>query len=208
MSASRSTDLISPSVKDLVALHPSLDDLATLAVTACALLVAATSGTAMPGNEAGERLTDLDRLVEEVKRRGLIRLFGQLAADSTLTLPALGGLRLLSNLDLNPDEQERVTKAIVSPGRVDEKVIEHIETMLWVCKRQDDTFGPQGVLNTVLDQLRLVRDILLPECPDGLRPRMLSLYSSLCESAGWYFFELDNFESAWRQFEQARKSAR
>lgn len=201
------SDSAPPAIQDLPA-HPvplNLNDLANLAAANLALLLAVTNGTTTaPGDE---RRTDLDRLVDIMKRRGLIQLAGRLAAGGALTLPALDGLQLLGELDLDPDEQERVTKAIDSPVRVDEQVIGHIETMHYACKRQDDTFGPKAVLNIVLGQQRLVRNTLLPACPDSLRPRLLSLYSSLCDSTGWYFFDLNNFELAWGQFEKARKSA-
>src|SRR5215470_5045626 len=196
---------LSSSTKDLAAISRALDDLAAAVATVLALLVTTTSGAAIPGDEAGARLADLDRLVEEMKRRGLMQTVLKLATGSTLTAPTLGGLRLALNLD--PDEQERVAKVIVSPERVDERVIGHIETMLWMCKRQDDTFGPRGVLNAVLDQQYLVQEVLLPACPDHLLPRMLSLYSSLCLSAGWYYFDLNDFERAWYQLERARESA-
>lgn len=190
--------------------HTPSSDLTTILLSwsevTSRLLLAITSGVTTSGNEANKKLADLDRLVDMMQRRGLIQLFGQLTAGSTLASPVFGGLQLLGNL-VDPDEHERVTETIVSPERVDERVIGHIETMLWACQRQEDTFGPQSVLNTILDQQRLVHDVLLPACPDSLLPRMLALYSRLCGSAGWYFFDLNSFELARHQFEQARKSA-
>jgi tetratricopeptide (TPR) repeat protein len=194
-----------PAMKGITVLPGSLGDLATLLVANLALLGAITSGGVVPGDE--RLTTDLDRLVEAMKRRGLFQLLGKLTAGGTVASPALGGLQLLGNLSLDADEQERVAGAIAEPGRVDEKVVEHVETMLWMCKRQEDAFGPQAVLNTVLNQQRFVRYVLRPACPDNLLPRLISVYSNLCSSAGWYFFDLNNFELAWRHWEQARQSA-
>ena len=53
----------------------SLDNLVTVAAASIALVVTTISGTALPGNEAGARPTELDRLVEAMKRRGLMPLF-------------------------------------------------------------------------------------------------------------------------------------
>lgn len=199
---SPSTSPAIPSAADYAEAPGPSDELAILA-----LLGAVISGHATSQDQATIPLTDLDRLMDMMKRRGILYLLGQLTAGGTLASPALGGLRLLSDLDLNPDEQERVTKAIISPERVDEQIIRHIETMLWACQRQDDTFGPQVVLTTVQEQQRLVHNVLLPARPDHLLPRLLSLYGNLCCSAGWYFFDLNDFDLAWREFEKGRKAA-
>lgn len=93
-----------------------------------------------------------------------------------------------------------------SPSRVDEQVIGHIETTLRYCKRQEDVLGSRAVLPTALGQQSLVRD-LLAECPTSLRPRLLSVYSDMSTSAGFYFFDLDDFDRAWYYFDQARAAA-
>jgi transcriptional regulator with XRE-family HTH domain len=132
-----------------------------------------------------------------VERREHLRLLGWMAA-SVAASPLLG---------LNADEQERLSKVIATPSRVDEQSIDHIETILQDCKRQDDTFGPYAVLYTVIAQREWV-DSLLDECSDELRPRLLSVYSSMSTSIGNYFFELDDVASAMHYCEQARAAAR
>lgn len=52
----------------------------------------------------------------------------------------------------------------------------------------------------------LVSD-LLEDCPDGLRLRLLWVYSDMSSSIGFYFLELNNFDSAWRYHEKARVAA-
>ncbi len=107
---------------------------------------------------------------------------------------------------LDSDEQERLSQALAVPSRVDAQVIDHIETMLLHCKRQEDALGPQAVLHTVLAQRRLV-DTLLTECPDSLRPRLLSVYSSMSTSVGGYFLDLGDAARGMHYKDQARAAA-
>ncbi|MGH3928109.1 MAG: hypothetical protein ACRDTT_35485, partial [Pseudonocardiaceae bacterium] len=107
---------------------------------------------------------------------------------------------------LDTDEQERLVRAIVSPSRVDQQVIDHLGAMHQYCKRQEDTRGSRAVLNTVLAQRHLVDD-LLADCPAALRPQLLSVSSDMSKSIGFYLLELNDFDSAWRYYEKARKTA-
>lgn len=101
----------------------------------------------------------------------------------------------------------------VSAGELSEQhsinfwdALDHIETILRECKRQEDAFGPHAVLCTVIAQRELV-DSLLDECPDALRPRLLSVYSSMSSSIGTYLFDLDDPVSAMHCCDQARAAA-
>jgi len=89
---------------------------------------------------------------------------------------------------------------------VDAQVINHIESILQHCKRQEDTLGPQAVLHTVLAQRQLVNS-LLTGCPAPLRPRLLSVYSDMSTSAGFHFFNLDDVDNAMHYCDQARAAA-
>jgi DNA-binding XRE family transcriptional regulator/tetratricopeptide (TPR) repeat protein len=160
-----------------------------------------TSATHITPFEWEERLFDQLKNVfgewkHNVNRRTLLGLLGWTAA--AIAAAPVGGL--------NPDEQERLAKAIAVPSRVDGQVIDHIETMLQHCKRQEDALGPEAVLQTVLAQRQLV-DALLTECPDSLRPRLLSVYSSMSTSVGAYCFNLDDAENAQHYCDQARAAA-
>jgi hypothetical protein len=99
-----------------------------------------------------------------------------------------------------------LSKVVAQPSRVDEQSIDHIETILADCKRQEDTFGPYAVLYTVIAQREWV-DSLLDECSDEFRPRLLSLYSSMSTSIGSYLFDLDDVASAMHYCEQGRTAA-
>ena len=131
-----------------------------------------------------------------VERREHLRLLGQLAT-------AIAASPLLN---LDSDEQERVSKVVAQPSRVDAQSIEHIETILSDCKRQEDRFGPYSVLNTVIAQREFV-DSLLDECSDELHSRLLSLYSSMSSSIGTYFFNLEDPGSAMHYLDEARAAA-
>jgi DNA-binding XRE family transcriptional regulator/tetratricopeptide (TPR) repeat protein len=131
-----------------------------------------------------------------MNRRDLLRLL-RWAATIVAAAPVI---------NLDPDEQQRLAKAIALPSRVDERVIDHIEVMLLHCKWQEDVLGPHAVLHTVLAQRELVNS-LLGECPAELRPRLLSVYSSMSTSIGTYFFDLDDPTSAMSYCDQAREAA-
>lgn len=104
------------------------------------------------------------------------------------------------------EEQERLDLAVASPNRVDAQVIEHIEAALQHCKRQEDTLGSRIVLPTVLAQQHVIHD-LLAGCPSALRPRLLSVYSDMSTSIGYYFLELNDLDNARLYHEQARAAA-
>ncbi len=104
------------------------------------------------------------------------------------------------------DEHERVASVFRASSRVDAQTIEHIEAVLWHCRRQDHALGPQAVLSTVLTQRDLAR-ALEPDCPTPLRPRMLSVLSEASRQAGWLSFDLQQFDHAGYYYEDARALA-
>jgi hypothetical protein len=69
-----------------------------------------------------------------------------------------------------------------------------------------DTMKRRELLRTLLAQRRLVQ-VLLPDCPAELRPRLLSLFANMSRFAGWLCFDLKDFDSATWFFEQARTAA-
>jgi tetratricopeptide (TPR) repeat protein len=104
------------------------------------------------------------------------------------------------------DEHARVASVISRSSRVDAQTIEHIEAVLWHCRRQDHALGPQAVLTTVLAQRDLAR-ALVPDCPAALRPQMLSVLSEASRQAGWLSFDLQQFDHAGYYYEDARALA-
>jgi hypothetical protein len=145
----------------------------------------------------GQLKNILGEWAHTMNRRKLIGLLGW-AASAVAGTPLLEGL--------HPEEQVRVARAIEEPSRVDAVAIDHIETILWRCIRQDDVLGAQATLDTVLAQRNLVR-FTLPECPDALRSRLLSLYSHHSLQAGWLLYDLNDFDGAGYYLEYARATA-
>jgi tetratricopeptide (TPR) repeat protein len=148
-----------------------------------------------------------DRLYEQLKhvlgewattmnRRKLLRLLGWAAATVAAS----------PMLSLDNDDQERLRKAIAVPSRVDGRVIDNIEALFRHCKRQEDALGSRIVLDTVLAQRGIIHD-LLKDCPDELRPRLLSVYSDMSTSIGYYFFDRNDLNSARYYCDQARVAA-
>ena len=157
---------------------------------------AQTMPVAWRGQLKEQLRTFLQEWANTVERREHLRLLGQLAT-AIATSPLL---------NLDSDEQERVSKVIAQPSRVDAPSIEHIETILADCKRQEDRFGPYSVLHTVIAQREFV-DSLLDDCSDEMHPRLLSLYGSMSSSIGLYCFELDDAASAMHYCDEARAAA-
>lgn len=109
-----------------------------------------------------------------MNRRELIQLLGWVTTTVAAS-PAVNAL--------DTDEQERLARAIVSPSRVDNLVIDHFEAMLRYCRRQDDALGARAVMNTAIAQRNLVRG-LLAQCLTGLRSWLLSVYSDMSTFIG------------------------
>jgi tetratricopeptide (TPR) repeat protein len=127
-------------------------------------------------------------------RRNVLRLLAW-AGTAASVFPATVG-----------DEHERVASVLSRSSRVDAQTIEHIEAVLWHCRRQDYALGPQAVLSTVVAQRDLTR-ALVPDCPAALRPRMLSALSEASRQAGWLSFDLKQFDHAGYYYEDARALA-
>jgi tetratricopeptide (TPR) repeat protein len=159
----------------------------------------ASSGSLLTARES-----DYHQLVKELiewacrmKRRDILQWLSS-AAAAAAAAPVLDGL--------DAGEWYRTADAFVRPQRVDGRVVDHIEAVLWRCMRQDDTLGPQAALDTVLAQRTLVRG-LLPQTPAHLRDRLLSLYADLCGFAGWLSYDLGNFDAAASYYEAGRAAA-
>ncbi|MGH3837960.1 MAG: hypothetical protein ACRDSF_20010 [Pseudonocardiaceae bacterium] len=148
-------------------------------------------------DQLGEQLrTFLREWANTMERREHLRLLGWVAT-------AVAALHITR---LDTDEQERLSKVVAAPSRVDEQTIDSIDAIFQQCKRQEDAFGPHAVLHTVIAQRELVSS-LLDECPAELRPRLMSVYSSMSTSIGGYFFNLGDTGSGMHYKDQARKAA-
>jgi tetratricopeptide (TPR) repeat protein len=150
------------------------------------------------GQTTYDQLTSWLRIwAETMDRREFLRALGW-AATAAAGAPTFDGL--------DADDQARLGGAVVGAHQVDEQVIATIEPVLSAARRQDDVLGPQAALDTILAQ-RSLAQLLLKNCPQRLLPRLLSLYSTLSCSAGWLYFDLNDFGSAVHHYQAARDAA-
>ena len=147
-------------------------------------------------NPAGA-LADISGEAGDVNRRELLRLLGLASAEVTAPTLLAG---------LSADDHARMAHVVNAPSRVDEMTIQHVESMLHAAMHQDDALGPHAVLDTVLTQRTLVHTLTV-ECSSTLRPRLLRLYSNMSRFAGWLSFDLTDYESSSRYYEEARLAA-
>lgn len=138
------------------------------------------------------------RIWIDMNRRELMRLFAGVSGG----LPAVAAM--LAGLDA--DERSRVESVLRAPARVDGRSVDHIEAALNIALAQNDTYGPNAVLAMVLAQKRIAA-ALLDCCPAALEQRLLNLYSSLSQLAGWMQFDLRDFTAARVSYEDAREYA-
>jgi transcriptional regulator with XRE-family HTH domain len=142
---------------------------------------------------AEELLEVVTRLVRTLGRRGAIRTLGSVLA-------AVG----LSGLDL--DEHTRLARAVVSPSRVDARVVNGLAATLAHCKRLEDQLGPSEVMDTVTAQHRLVRHLLDSGCPDRFRQPLSVVDSNIACAIGGYLIDMGNHSRAQQYFQHARKA--
>lgn len=106
----------------------------------------------------------------------------------------------------DPDMQARLQRVLGDPERVDAATLGHAEDILLRCRHQGDVLGPQAALQTVLAQRELMAGVL-PETPDRLRGRALSIHAELSQLAGWLLFNLGDHRSAQHYYDEARSTA-
>ncbi len=146
------------------------------------------------GRELAEELMQMvTRLVRRLGRRDAIQTVG-------LVLAAVG----LS--DLNPDECTRLAQAVASPSRVDAQVVHNLAATLAHCRRQEDTFGPGEVLDTVVAQHGLVHRLLDGGCPDPLRQPLKRVDSTMASFIGNCLVNMGHPEEGSRSLSHARQA--
>ena len=175
---------------------------ASLAAEIAAIL-AALPGQDQPGPGA-LREQEYDHLVPalahwaaQMKRRDVLAILGA-AATAACASPLLDRL--------SPDDLARMASAAAGTRRAEPAIAAHAEAVLEHCMRQEDTLGPQVVLDTVLAQQRLVAT-LLAGASGGLHARLLSLLANICRFTGWVLYNLNDYAGAGYYYGQARAAA-
>ncbi len=106
-----------------------------------------------------------------------------------------------------PEDRQRIEAALTQPRLLDESTVTHMEGALYHTMRQEDTLGPQAVIQAALGQQSLALAVLKGGSEGAMHRRLLCLYSNASRFIGWNLFNLSDFEGAARYYELARSAA-
>lgn len=137
------------------------------------------------------------RLNLSLSRRDLL-----LKLSNAITIAAAAPFFELSS----PDQQERISRVIEDPSRLDVATLDYTENVLQAYRRQGDVLGPHITLQTVLAQRQVIGEFGRA-APAHLRPRVLSAYAELSQIVGWQLFNLRNYRAAQYYYDDARTDA-
>ncbi|WP_433377103.1 hypothetical protein [Streptosporangium sp. CA-115845] len=162
--------------------------------------IAGTKGTkALPPLVPAPTLcADLLRAVgaeeADVKRRELLFELALVLGGT----PALGLLR-----HLTPPERERLAAAARHRGPIDAATIDVLERLTARLWAMDEASGPRQVLPVAEAKRAMVDDILKRgSLTPALRERLLRVYWSLCHMTGWCYYDLTDYMSATRRYQE------
>ncbi|MGV9540953.1 hypothetical protein ACWDSF_06470 [Nocardia beijingensis] len=117
-------------------------------------------------------------------------------------MTALGGL---ATLGLAGDAA-RAQWLMSGAGRPDEWALERLRATLFEAMLLDDALGSPAAQGMVIAQQQ-VTEAMLRDCPEGLRPAMLSLYSEWIGLAGALAWDQNDYTTAARLYHWARDLA-
>ncbi|MFI6773551.1 helix-turn-helix domain-containing protein [Nocardia sp. NPDC050412] len=129
---------------------------------------------------------------QEMDRRQLLKA-GTLGAGGLATL-GVG------------DAAERARWLMSGAGRPDAAAVAVIRNTLYSAMQLDDMLGSPAAQGLVIAQQQLV-EAMLRDCPTGLRPDVLSLYSEWTGFAGCLAWDASEFQTASRLYTLARETA-
>lgn len=165
----------------------------------------------VPGGVSGTALVpegDFDELVQVFvmwaqnwdSRIGRRDVLAKLSAVVT----AAAALPLFNIAD--DDERDQVASFVQDPSRFDEPALRYCEGTVTNLRRQSDVLGPALTLQSAMGHRELAYR-LAKVAPAGLRPRALSAYAELTQLIGWLHFNLGDYRSAQRYYDEARTAA-
>jgi hypothetical protein len=174
-----------PVMTDLPNFSGSLDvpdELATLLVADPALFDAITSGATASGNDTHDQHEIWRLVMDALKRRGLLSIFGATAASAFI--PQL--------LRLDPDGQERFAEVYITTDNA-----QQIRLMVPELYALDAQVGGDGVCQAAQWCLRKV-DLLLDRAKYGepAGSELQSAYGELANLAGWLHFDAGRYGQA------------
>jgi tetratricopeptide (TPR) repeat protein len=107
---------------------------------------------------------------------------------------------------LDPDEQQYVMRVIQDPSGFDEPTLRYCEDMVNNLRRQDNVLGPQLTLQSTIGH-RQVAQHLAQAAPSAFQQRAISAYAELTQLMGWLCFNMGDYQSAQRYYDDARSAA-
>ncbi len=107
---------------------------------------------------------------------------------------------------LDPDEHERVMRAMQHPEDFDLAALGYCERMIPNLRRQDNVLGPQLTLHSAVGHRQLVQR-LAHAAPETFQQRALSAYAELTALVGWLCVNMGDYRSAQYYYDDARGAA-
>ena len=107
---------------------------------------------------------------------------------------------------LDPEEHERVMRAMQHPENFDLAALAYCERMIPNLRRQDNVLGPQLTLHSAVGHRQLVQR-LAHAAPETFQQRAVSAYAELTQLVGWLCFNMGDYHSAQHYFDDARSAA-
>lgn len=132
----------------------------------------------------------------QARRDMLSRLTAALAAATALPLTELAGLT------------ERASAApVVDPGRFDPATLAHCKAMMPNLRKQGDVLGAGATLPGALAYRRIAEQQAKAARTDTDRDRAVGVYAELTQLSGWLCFNMGDYDSAQRLYDDARAAA-
>ncbi len=107
---------------------------------------------------------------------------------------------------LNPDEHEQVARAMQQPSIFDLPALRYCEGMITNIRQQGDVLGPQLTLQSAIGHRQMVQR-LAQAAPKRFQQRAVSAYAELTQLVGWLCFNMGDYQSAQRYYDDARSAA-
>ncbi len=107
---------------------------------------------------------------------------------------------------LNPDEYKRVSGVIQHPKDFDVSALRYCERMVTNLRQQGDVLGPQLTLQSTIGHRQMAQRVA-QAAPAKFQQRAVSAYAELTQLVGWLCFNMGDYQSAQRYYDDARNAA-
>lgn len=122
-----------------------------------------------------------------------------------LALGGVSGLPIVHKL--SPEDRERLADVIITPRRVDLGTVQILKNITEMCRKLDDTRGPETVLRAMLWFRTVVAEILRDTPRLSLWQNLVQVYAELSQFTGWLLYDLGHYKAADRHFKDGLAAA-